>query len=102
MTFVKGVSGNPKGKPIGTKSRTTKELRARLQSIIDNNLDSIEEDLQALEPKERIQCLEKLIRYVLPTMQSMEFRGELESKTPIQDLVEKMAKTYHPKIEVSG
>ena len=100
--FKKGISGNPSGRPVGSKTRSTAELRRRLQEIVDNNLDTIQDDLAQLEPKERLQCLERFIRYVLPTMQSMEFKGEVEEKNSIQALVSKMANNYNPELKVSS
>jgi hypothetical protein len=37
MRYKKGQSGNPKGKPRGTKSKLTEEIRQRIKTFIDNN-----------------------------------------------------------------
>ena len=42
MTFVKGQSGNPAGKPVGTKSFTTK-VRIALEKIAEGKDYSYEE-----------------------------------------------------------
>lgn len=45
---------------------TAREIKARLESVFLASLDTIEEDLKELQPKERLDILAKLIPYVLP------------------------------------
>lgn len=56
------IGGRAKGTP-NRVSATTKEW---LASLIDENREQIEKDLKQLQPKERLQILEKLMQYVIP------------------------------------
>ena len=54
------------GREKGTPNRLTKELRTILKNVLYNELENIEELLETLEPKERIELVIKLIPFILP------------------------------------
>ena len=59
------------GRQKGTPNALTRELRSVLKNIIYNELDSISEVLDQLEPKERIDVLIKLMPFVFPKMNAV-------------------------------
>lgn len=58
------------GRQKGTPNRLTKELRSVLKEVIYNELDNIEERLEQLEPKQRLELVIKLMPYVFPKIES--------------------------------
>ena len=66
MAFKKGKSGNPSGRPKGAQNKLSETLKEWLADLLDRNRERIEEDLKALEPRDRLLMLEKLMGYVLP------------------------------------
>jgi hypothetical protein len=77
MPQPKGKSGNPNGRPKGTPNKITTDLRQWVTGFIQSNTGQIENDWKALEPKDRIIMFEKLLKYSLPTLQSVESKIEL-------------------------
>lgn len=61
------------GREIGTVNKTTKEIRNVLKDVINKELIDIDTLLAKLEPKERIELVIKLIPYVLPKVESVNF-----------------------------
>ena len=59
------------GREKGTPNRLTKELRSVLKDIVYQELEKIEERLNELEPKERLQLVIKLMPYALPKVNSI-------------------------------
>ena len=59
MPFKKGQSGNPLGKPKGTKNTATKSVK-RMLSIIKRNIVLVEKDIQNATPQERMDILIKV------------------------------------------
>lgn len=69
MPFKKGQSGNPKGRAKGKGNKVSGSLRQFVVDLIDGNREQIKADIAALEPRERIQALEKMMQYVIPKME---------------------------------
>jgi len=54
------------GRQKGTPNRLTKELRSVLKDLLYDEIETLKERLDALEPKERVELLVKLMPFVLP------------------------------------
>jgi len=80
----KGHTNNPNGRPKGRPNKITQDTRAWLSAVIDKNRRQMERDLKALEPKERLQILERLMQYVIPKQQATTATVDLERLTDEQ------------------
>ena len=71
MPFQKG---KPKtgGRLPGTPNATTRDLRERIHSLLEANFQSLVEDLETLEPKDRVNTWLRLLEFAVPKMQRME------------------------------
>jgi hypothetical protein len=70
MALPKGRTNNPNGRPTGTVNKNSKEIREIISSILSQNIDRIQEDIDSLEPKDRLTFMEKLFQYAIPKLQS--------------------------------
>ena len=52
--WQKGQSGNPSGRPEGSKNKSTQIIRESIQLIVENNIDSIQDSLDLMNPKEKM------------------------------------------------
>jgi len=75
MAQKKGQTGNPNGRPKGSKNRSTSEIKTAIQKLLDTNVSQMERDLQELSPKDRISVLLKLAEFVLPKVQAVPHEG---------------------------
>jgi len=83
--FKPGTSGNPKGKPKGATNKNTKELRGKISLILNNNIDKVEQDLKQLQPKDRLNVLLQLMKFVIPQLKQVEVEHQEQEHnfTPI-------------------
>lgn len=54
------------GRKAGTPNKATADVKARIAALIDAQFDQITDDLEQLEPKERVTAYLKFLEYVLP------------------------------------
>ncbi|MEP0131906.1 MAG: hypothetical protein ABJJ25_00890 [Eudoraea sp.] len=66
-TTGKKFGGRKKGSP----NRLTKEVRLLLKDLVFSELESLQQQLDNLENKDRIEILLKLLPYVLPKVNSV-------------------------------
>ncbi len=78
MALKKGDRLNPEGRPKGATNKTSSEIRQAFQMLVENNLEQLEDDLQACDADKRIGFILKLSEFFLPRMQSMTIENQLE------------------------
>ena len=68
MGQKKGQTGNPEGRPKGSKNRTTKEAKQLLEQILLGQVDNIQAALNKLQkdPARFLDACAKMFTYVLP------------------------------------
>ena len=83
MSFEKGQSGNPNGRPKGAKDKATKEIREKIASILEEHFtpERVTEDLEAMEPKERLMFLTKLMEYTVPKLKQTDIEANVNNRT---------------------
>ena len=92
MGLHKGHTNNPKGRPRGRRNKSTQPLRDWLLQLVNSNREQVERDIADLEPKERLQMLERLLQYVLPKPQTQppDFNNMTEDQ--INELINQITK----------
>jgi dsRNA-specific ribonuclease len=77
--FKPGRSGNPKGRPKGASNKEVKELRDRINQLLDDNFEQVLQDFKALDPKDRVQSYIKMMEFSLPRLKSVEATALINS-----------------------
>ena len=65
--YKEGESGNPAGRPVGSKNKVTPVTVDEVREFVNDNWEGIKRDFRKMEPADRVQCYLQLLRYVLPT-----------------------------------
>lgn len=60
------------GRTKGTPNKTTAELRERFSNLLEANIDTIQNDLDNLEPKDRIKTILEISKFVIPTLKAVD------------------------------
>ena len=55
----------------GVPNRTTQQVRKAFQLLIDDNLEQMQNDLDALQPKDRLRFIIDLSKFILPQLQAV-------------------------------
>jgi hypothetical protein len=97
MGLKKGTTNNPAGRKKGTPNKLTADLRQRINEVLENNWQNIEADIKALEPKDRLMFIEKLLKYTLPTLQATSLNVDFEklSDEQLDKIIDELKKTFN-------
>ena len=71
QSMKKGHTNNPNGRPKGTPNKITQDVRQWISTVIEDNRQQMEQDLKAIEPKDRLIILERLMQYIVPRQQAV-------------------------------
>ena len=99
MPYKKGESGNPNGRTKGASNKSSARVKEAFQSLVEQNLEQMEEDLYSLKPKERLDVLMGLASYIMPKMKSIEVEATLQSDTTQQELLQQVYRLSDENIE---
>ena len=73
-TFAEGNAG----RKAGSLNRATKDIRDAFTLLIENNIDTLQKDLDSLEPKERVKLLLDMAQFVVPKLRSVDLKTDEE------------------------
>lgn len=71
------------GRRPGTPNKDNAPVKAALTELFNNNFDKVQKDLDALEPKDRLNVILKLAEFVIPKPQ----RLDVELNATVKDTV---------------
>jgi hypothetical protein len=71
------------GRTKGTPNRTTAQIRDIFTALVSNNVEQVNNDLQSLEPLERIKVFIELSKFVLPTLKAQDINLDTE---PVREI----------------
>lgn len=60
------------GRTKGTTNKDTTDIRAKFQLLVEDNIDTLSEDIKALKPLERLKIIIDLAKFVVPTLKATE------------------------------
>jgi len=80
MAQRKGQTGNPSGRPKGSKNKATVDIKKWISGIIDQNEQQLEKDMRELKPIERWTITERLLQYITPKQQATTIEATIEAE----------------------
>ena len=75
------------GRQKNTPNKTTKELRDKISSIVNNNIDKVQTDLEQLEPKDRLTVLLQLMKFITPQFKAIELDATIQENNHFKPII---------------
>ena len=76
---------NRKGRKPGSKNLVTRNVREQFKLLVDSNIIQLQTDLDSLEPKDRVNAIINIAKFILPTLKAVEITPESRNMfKPIQ------------------
>lgn len=81
------------GRTKGTPNKISKVTKDVISSLLDdyNESGKMQEDFDALDPKDRLVVAEKLMQYVMPKLQSASVDMSVEKEKTIEDQLRELS-----------
>lgn len=76
----KGEVRNPNGRPKGSPNKATAQLRQLVSDLVQKEFENVDSLLLQLEPKERAKFITDLMKYVLPSLSSINMEATVDQK----------------------
>lgn len=90
--FKKGKSGNPNGRPKGSKNKATTSVRVWLAQLIDDNREQLAKDFKNLSAKDRLAMLDKFLQYLIPKQSTTGVDFNTLSDAQVDDVINQLMK----------
>ncbi len=96
MAFMKGVSGNPTGRPKGSKNKAAGDLREMVINFLEEKFPTVVENYELLEPKDKLKFYNDLLQYGLPKLQSVSTVTDFEnmSEEKLDEIIKRLSNCH--------
>ncbi|WP_290706647.1 DUF5681 domain-containing protein [Flavihumibacter sp. CACIAM 22H1] len=70
MPQKKGNTGNPNGRPKGSRNKVSGELRSMISEFLEGEFQTIKREFKRLSARDKAKLYTDLLNYALPKLQS--------------------------------
>ena len=75
------------GRKKGVENKVTSDIREKFNQLLTDSLETISDDLKELSPKDRINLLLQLSKFILPQLKATELTNNNTFETPKINIV---------------
>lgn len=78
-----GKSNNPNGRPKGSVDKMTAAAKEAIVQFVNDNIETVQEDFDNIDSKDRLQFIEKILSYVIPKQAATHHSGNVNTEVKI-------------------
>jgi hypothetical protein len=75
------------GRKAGEPNKVTAKVRDAFALLLENNLDSLQSDIDDLKPNERIRVLIQLSEFIIPKLKSIDIMQQQQQEQQLKPIV---------------
>lgn len=98
MGLRKGMTNNPRGKPVGALNRLTRDMKTTIHEFLQDSWPEVVKEFHTLRGRDKLDFFKDLLQYDLPKMRAMEVSGEINFATmteqDLDTIAEKLYNNY--------
>ena len=83
------------GRQKGSLNKITSNLKATIQGIVERQFETLEDDLEQMDAKDKVNAVLKLIEYVLPKQREQKINFSDMNDQELDELINRLKKSEH-------
>ena len=69
-----------RGRPKGASNKSTETIKRSISMLLENNIDTVQSDLDEMQPRDRVNALLQFMKFVIPTQKAVEIDTRTEPR----------------------
>ena len=79
-----------KGRPKGASNKSTEIVKKNVAVLLENNIQLVQEDLDQMQPRDRVNALLQFMKFVIPTQKAVEVDNRVSQEELNEEYINKL------------
>ena len=79
-----------KGRPKGASNKSTEIVKKNVAILLENNIQLVQQDLDEMQPRDRVNALLQFMKFVVPTQKAVEVDNRISDEDKNQAYIQKL------------
>tara|TARA_B100001057_G_scaffold261793_1_gene262057 strand:+ start:825 stop:1127 length:303 start_codon:yes stop_codon:yes gene_type:complete len=79
-----------KGRPKGASNKSTEIVKKNVAILLENNIQLVQEDLDSMKPRDRVNALLQFMKFLIPTQKAVEVDNRVSQEELNEDYINKL------------
>ena len=87
------------GRPKGSSNKSTEIVKKNVALLLDNNIQIVQEDLDQMQPRDRVNALLQFMKFLIPTQKAIEVDNRIGQEEMNENYINKLMATPEENFE---
>ena len=79
-----------KGRPKGSSNMSTEIVKKNVALLLENNIQLVQQDLDRMQPRDRVNALLQFMKFVVPTQKAIEVDNGISDEDKNEAYIQKL------------
>ena len=79
-----------KGRPKGASNKSTETIKRSISMLLENNINTVQTDLDEMQPRDRVNALLQFMKFVVPTQKAIEIDTKVSEEELNETYIQKL------------
>tara|TARA_X000001036_G_C20394286_1_gene689959 strand:+ start:83 stop:391 length:309 start_codon:yes stop_codon:yes gene_type:complete len=79
-----------KGRPKGASNKSTEIVKKNVAVLLENNIQLVQDDLDSMKPRDRVNALLQFMKFVIPTQKAIEVDNRITDEERNEDFINRL------------
>ena len=78
------------GRPKGSSNKATEIVKKSVALLLENNIQIVQEDLDQMQPRDRVNALLQFMKFLIPTQKAIEVDNRISQEEMNENYINKL------------